>query len=525
MFVDARTIPNETRMSADLCIIGGGAAGITIALEFLKQQYTVCLLESGGFKRDDTTQSLYYGESVGVPYDSLTGCRSRFFGGSTNCWVGWCRPLDRLDFERRPWIPESGWPFSYEELVPFYQRAQSHLHLDTFDYLPVTWRGRVGFNKASFLRFPSQNVHSVINQLTPKTRLGKCYSSYFTSAPNIKILLHANAVEIVPTSNGRSAEFVRVATLSGTGFSVAARAFVLATGGIENARLLLASRRVHANGMGNQNDLVGRYFMDHPRIRSFQVKLSPLCDRRLYDHSLALVRRRLKLPHLSIAAHLSPTQKRQYEAGLSNSRTYFVSCSFDELSAVKAALRCNNSLAALVRCATSGMAALTDFTVYSSLSRRPYYLETVIEPIPQRDSRVTLSHERDPLGQSRAKLDWRLSEADKLNFTNSVHTVRAEMENQLFMQTVNATRDASELWPSEIQWCWHHIGTTRMHADPSKGVVDANGRIHDMSNAFVAGSSVFPTAGSDTPTLTIVALAVRLSQHLRPLLDSNKLPQ
>jgi choline dehydrogenase-like flavoprotein len=538
MFVDARTVPCGTKMSADLCIIGGGAAGITIALEFLKQRYTVCLLESGGFKRDDTTQALYHGESVGVPYDSLTGCRSRFFGGSTNCWVGWCRPLDRLDFEKRPWIPESGWPFSFEELVPYYQRAQSHLHLDTFDYLPLSWSKRTGFNGSSFLQFASPDVHSVINQLTPETRLAKCYSSVFTSAPHIKILLHANAVELEATSNGRSVKGVRVATLGGATFFVTPRAVVLATGGIENARLLLSSRRVHANGLGNQNDLVGRYFMEHPRIRSLQVKLSPLCDRRLYDHSLAIVKRRLKLPHLPIAAHLSPTPKRQYEAELSNSRTYFVSSSFEELSAAKAAfdsirklakthrrLPGDDSLPVLARRTFSGIAAFTDFTLYSALSRRPYYLETVIEPTPQRDSRVTLSNERDQLGQNRAKLDWRLSEADKRNFANSVNTVRVEMEKQHFMHAVNATPDPSEFWPSEIQWCWHHIGTTRMHQDPSKGVVDSNGRIHEMSNAFVAGSSVFPTAGSDTPTLTIVALAVRLSRYLQLRLGSNELRQ
>jgi choline dehydrogenase-like flavoprotein len=536
MFVDARTIPFGTKMSADLCIVGGGAAGITIALEFLKQQYTVCLLESGGFKRDDNTQALYDGESVGVPYDSLTGCRSRFFGGSTNCWVGWCRPLDPLDFETRSWIPESGWPLSYEELIPYYQRAQSHLNLDAFDYLPLSWSRRPGFNKSSFLQFASRDVHSVVNQLTPETRLAKCYSSSFRSAPNIKILLHANAVELEAASNGRSVRGVCVATLSGTRFFVAARAVVLASGGIENARLLLASRRVHASGLGNQNDLVGRYFMDHPRIRSLQVKLSPLCERHLYDHSLALVKRRLKLPHLPIAVHLSPTQKRQYEAGLSNSRTYFVSSSFEELSGAKAALDTirkgarrkgglggNNSLPKLVRRVGSGIGALADFTVCSSLSRRPYYLETVIEPIPRRDSRVMLSTERDQLGQNRAKLDWRLSEADRLNFTNSVNTVRVEMENQHFMHVINTNGDPSEFWPSEIQWCWHHMGTTRMHPNPCKGVVDANGRIHEMSNAFVAGSSVFPTAGGDTPTLTIVALAVRLSQHLQSLLGSNQL--
>jgi choline dehydrogenase-like flavoprotein len=535
MFVDSRKFFGGEDVFADICIIGAGAAGITIALEFANKQYSVVVLESGGFRRDDATQALYDGASVGMPYDVLSDCRSRYFGGSTNCWVGWCRPLDSLDFENRPWRAGGGWPFTRDELTPYYERAQSRLLLGPLDYHPPSWEKRLAGSKVSFLKFGAAEIDNFIDQLSPPARLGEHCRSTLAAVSNVRVFLHANATELESDPNATSVQKVRVATLSGNTFSVVPKLVVLAAGGIENARLLLASRRVEPNGLGNKNDLIGRYFMDHPRVRSLRLRLSPDCDTRLYDHSLALVRQRLKIPHMPIAAFFAPTAQKQREMKVGNSRTYLVASSFDRLwaagASMKALLRllrgCGGKplnaevlLAAsqVMRQAPQGAAALLDFVFNRRLRQREYFLETVIEPTPQRDSRVTLSADKDQLGMNKVQLEWRLAEADRETYLTSVEAVRSEMERQGFVVPTAPKQDAAAFWPSSVQWCWHHMGTTRIDPDPAKGVVDADCRVHGLANLFVAGSSVFPTAGSDTPTLTIVALALRLSRRLESVL-------
>jgi choline dehydrogenase-like flavoprotein len=531
MFLDSHQIPEAHNASADLCIIGGGAAGITTALEFLNKQHSVILIESGGLNEDESTQALYDGQRVGVPYAPLHTCRSRFFGGSTNSWAGWCRPLDTLDFQHRPWVDESGWPFSRDELTSYYGAAQSRLKLGPFDYDTASWEKRLARSKASFLELPIGPIENVVNQLSPPARFGQLYRSTLASASNIRVFLHANAIELEPTPNGKSVQKVHVATLNGNRFSVEARIIVVAAGGIENARLLLASRRVHRTGLGNENGLVGRYFMDHPRVRSVPVRLPARCDRRLYDHSLALVRQRLKVSHLPIALHFAPTEQTQRELKVGNSRTYLVASSFEHLSearmsieqllsSIRRSTRGSNSAdlfraaTRMARASSPAALAITEFLFNLQFRRSEYYLETVIEPVPQSASRITLIPEKDRLGMNKVQLDWRLSDADKHNFLTSVRAVLAEMQGQGFEVPAEPETDLTEFWPSQVQWCWHHMGTTRMHADHAKGVVDADCRIHGLANVFVAGSSVFPTAGSDTPTLTIVALAIRMSRRI-----------
>jgi choline dehydrogenase-like flavoprotein len=344
----------------------------------------------------------------------------------------------------------------------------------------------------------------------------------------VRVFLYANATELLSDPNGKKMERVRVATLTGNTFSVVARVVVLATGGIENARLLLASRAVQPNGLGNDKDIVGRYFMEHPRAQSLRVKLPPNCDRRLYDHSFSLVRQRLKLPRMPIAVHFAPTESHQHRLKISNSRTYMVASSFERLLTISRSIKAlangrrpTRLLAAseIARNGPAGTLAAIDFVFNLKSLPREYRLETVIEPIPNRDSRVTLGTEKDQLGMYKVRLDWRLTEADRRNWIISVDSVVTAMKKQNFI-FLDPTKDLGEFWDANIQWCWHHMGTTRMDPDPAKGVVDANCRVHGIDNLFVAGSSIFPTAGSDTPTLTIVALALRLSSHLKSVLSN-----
>ena len=263
MIEDARAVPDASALEADLCVIGGGAAGITIAREFAGSPVKVVLLESGGLELDGETQGLNKGANVGLPYFPLDGARLRAFGGTTHHWGGVCRPFDPIDFERRPGVPHTGWPIDRATLDRYYPEARSIVGLESSSWDVEDWDRRDRFEP---IELSSRRVHTRIAQTVKKQdrSFGERYRDDVRRAKNVTAYLFANVTEIETDRSGAAAVRVAVRTLAGTGFSVSARSFVLAVGGIENARLLLVSRSRHERGLGNQNDLVGRFFLEHP---------------------------------------------------------------------------------------------------------------------------------------------------------------------------------------------------------------------------------------------------------------------
>ncbi len=165
---------------------------------------------------------------------------------------------------------------------------------------------------------------------------------------------------------------------------------------------------------------------------------------------------------------------------------------------------------------------LADVMLNPVLTRHNYCLETNIEPVPNPDSRVTLGPMRDQLGLNRVQVDWRLTEQDREHYLKVNTLLVEDLTKSGVITSSAAPADPAEFWPKNIIGCWHHMGTTRMHADPARGVVDADCKVHGMSNLFIAGSSVFPTVGNDFPTITIVALALRLSAKLEAALEQER---
>jgi choline dehydrogenase-like flavoprotein len=268
MIIDARILPAGTVIEADLCIIGAGAAGITIARAFEGSGFRVALLESGGLELEDDTQQLYDGKSVGLPYLDLTTCRLRFFGGTTNHWGGWCVPLDEADFEPRDGLPYRGWPFKKAVLDPWYAKAQEVCQLGPYDYTPAHFgitpdKIRPPFTGPLFI--PKIFQVSKISFAVYRQELEK--------AASVTLYLHANALGFSASDNGREIIGIPVGTLSGNRLAVRARAYVLAAGGIENARLLLASGN-GKSGIGNEHDIVGRFFMVHLQFVGGELALS-----------------------------------------------------------------------------------------------------------------------------------------------------------------------------------------------------------------------------------------------------------
>jgi choline dehydrogenase-like flavoprotein len=328
--------------------------------------------------------------------------------------------------------------------------------------------------------------------------------------------------------------------LSGRRFTVSAKIFVLATGGIENARLLLASNQVQAEGLGNGNDLVGRYFMDHPRTMQGSIKFKKAWARnKLYDIKYHYQNASVSAHGQFISSQFALTQKVLERERLLNARVWFYSVFRGEnTEGAEALIRCKQAVLQKdqpgwnfsqdlltmamhpVDTACFGLARL--------LQPRPLITEvkfqTIVEAEPNRDSRVTLSVHKDALGMNRVKVDWQLTELVKRTFDRTVTLLAEEMQRTGVADVQLDEPMEGKPWPAQLEGTWHHMGTTRMHDSAKHGVVDRNCQVHGMSNLYVAGSSVFPTVGANFPTITIAAMTLRLSEHILKALRGEVAP-
>ena len=259
MFDSPHSIPDGTTLEFDLCIVGAGAAGITLAREFANGNLKICLLEAGRFEPPHISDDHpYAGESIGIPY-SLLATRLRYFGGTTNHWGGWCRPLDKMDFRHRPFVRHSGWPIRRSDLDAYYLKAQEVCEIEprgfTLDRLPVP-----GVTSEGFFHNFDTDFTTKIFRFSPPTKFGLRYRKQLEHSRSVTAIFHSNAVEIEISQGRISGMSVRA---QGKSFRIRAGAYVLAQGVIENARLLLHSNRHQKRGIGNEHDLVGRFFADH----------------------------------------------------------------------------------------------------------------------------------------------------------------------------------------------------------------------------------------------------------------------
>jgi choline dehydrogenase-like flavoprotein len=269
--IDAQQLENASTVEADVCIVGTGAAGVTLAAELERSSARVCLLESGGFRPELDTQALCDLDCVGYPVRRNYMARARYFGGTCNLWAGRAMRLAPSDFEARLWVPNSGWPIGYADLAGYYDRASRVLELPAVGESPDS--APISTVEARLLGGGDLDAH--IATWAPKPlRFGSAYRGRFKRSDRMDVYLNATATEIVLDDAGRTVTHLRAATLTGKTLSIRAGFFVLAAGGLENARLLLVSRQAHAQGIGNEFDQVGRYFMDHPRVVQGQVTLA-----------------------------------------------------------------------------------------------------------------------------------------------------------------------------------------------------------------------------------------------------------
>lgn len=540
MFIDTRRVDQGTVVKSTVCIIGGGVAGITLAMELDKQGIDVVLLESGGFAPDDGTRDLYRGEDVGEwRYNFADGSRSRFLGGSSNCWGGWCRPLDPWDFEKREWVDHSGWPFGLNDLLPYYDRTHALLKLGPNNFDPDFWERSIGRPDVRRMPLVSGKVRDTISQFSPPARFGKLYRENLKRSQRIRVYLYANATNIDTDRPAGNVTRIQVATLTGKYIEVVAKQYVLATGGIENARLLLASNKVQPCGLGNGNDLVGRFFMDHPRLFSGNIRFADEWARnKLSDVKYHYMNSAVAAHGTHIAHQFALTPEVLAEESLLNARVWFSSIFPGEGSeGAQALFRIKQALLKkdqddwnLGRDIATMLAHPLDTLGYGYTRLfQPRWLirgvkfQLIVEPEPDPNSRVMLSpSQKDQLGMNRVRVDWRLTSKVQRTFDRTLQILAEDMRRSGVAQVDLDPAIEGKKWPSDLEGTWHHMGTTRMHDSPRHGVVDRDCKVHGMSNLYVAGSSVFPTAGANFPTITLAALAFRLAEHLvRVVRDSS----
>ena len=536
MFIDTRALPEDTLVETDICIIGAGAAGITLARELSGQPYQVSLLESGGLDLDENTQSLCTGEITGTPYYPIGETRTRYLGGSTNLWGGWSRPLDEIDFEDRPWMPYSGWPITKAELDPYYKRANKACNLGAYEYDFAYWKDSIG-QQVPFL---GERIATYIWQVIPPThvRFGKAYRAEIQQARNINTYLYANVVEIETNDTAQAVTRLRVASLDGKKFWMAAKVFILAAGGLENPRLLLVSNKTQNTGLGNQYDLVGRFFMEHPIVKSDKIlptnptaytncvfKLGKDTVSTGLALSKALQEREqvlnfsIKLGRLTeewIEAFERLQQQIRQTKAPQDFPNIIQGHNYKNRPPALADLR--TAIAHLDRIAARAVAKRLRKPF--NLGKSSFYRASLIaEQAPNPDSRITLSRERDKLGLNRLQLDWRLTQIDKYTIWRSQQIIAQEFNRSGLGQFPVPSSEDDINWQS-LKGSYHHIGTTRMSTNPREGVVDEHCQVHGISNLYVAGSSVFSTSGLSNPTLTIVALAIRLADRIKQRMGS-----
>ena len=518
MLIAANSIPDQTELDCDLCIIGAGAAGITIAHSLRDSAIKIVMLDSGDEGLDDRAQALNTGTSVGIEYWPLDSVRLRMFGGSTNHWEGSCNDFDDIDFADRPWVKHGGWPLKKPQLVPYYERAQNYVQLGPYDFSLRSWSAR--------LRVPVPNwfhddLVGSVTQHSPPTRFGEVYGPALKAASNIQVVLGATVLSFDLNAARSLGERVTVGRFNKPPIFVRAKRFVLAMGGIENARFLLL------NNMANNSGAVGRYFMEHPYFRLMLLAPSPTFQGFLgrWDQ--------LRANGLNVSPSIEFSERLLRKEQFQNSRLAFEPT--DRLTA-SAGVDAFHELA-------SGGAKSADEMLYhvgnllldvdmvaEAASRQefgsgfsPRASETVgltigcmTEQLPNPDSRILLSNVKDRFDQRKTIVDLQFTDADRLSAGRMVKAITQSFGQVGIGRVKVLVPERFEHWPPHrISYGSHHMGTTRMSMDPMTGVVNTDLRLHDIGNIYVAGSSVFPTGSHVPPTLTIVALALRLADHLR----------
>lgn len=465
----------------DLCVCGSGPAGMTVAREAAARGLRVLLLEAGSLDVSERSQEIYRGNSVGpLTYYGVEACRLRVFGGTSGHWAGRCAMFEPHDFEARDiWDGLPGWPISYKEAYRRLDDAREVLDIADQSLAPrrePKWRS-ARFSPSGYAR-------------SAPTRFGEKFREELKTAARITVALNANVLSLDLSEDKSAVRAVEIADWRGRSFKARARRTVIAFGSLENARFLMNMAALKGAPLGDKGGFVGRCFMEH-----FDVLLGRFTAERssiwLRDEALSVTLTDETVKRRGVGSAvvaLQPNGEPRHYGRLAPIRRL--------INDVQCAAKSSESRGNV--CSGDGIA--TD----------------IIEQTPNRDSRVTLDDRaKDRFGHFRINVDWRMSAQDR----KTIAVLAEEVGKAIAEQNHGRFKIADDILagaPVPGFHC-HQMGTTRMSADPKYGVVDENCRVHGMKNLYIAGSSVFPTGGGVNPTVTVVALALRLGERLAGL--------
>ncbi len=520
MIIDLEMMNESPEFECDLCIIGSGAAGLALTSELINTPLKIILLESGGMNPETATQSLYDVETTGLPLPGATEGRFRIVGGSTTRWGGQALPLMPIDFEKRDWVPNSGWPFSFDELRPYYKRACQFMAVDKMNFDSDLFTHL----KTQPAEFDRDKIGYHFSKWAPNPNLRELHLSKIKNSERFTLLLHANVTKITLDENLNQVRQVEVHSLKKQQATIKARNFVICTGGIEAARLLLSNNQQQSQGIGNQHDLVGRYFQDHPSaIIGSLITPHPKKAQQLLN---VFHKRGLKY---SVRCTASPKwQREQQTLNISSAVNFIEDASrLQDLRDIYKALRRlqldTSILHKFLRVASDPISVASPVLHYV-LKGRSYSPNAQLkvgltsEQEPNPESRILLSDRKDSLGIPISNIQWKLSDLTHHTMQRYAISLRDEFK-RINIGDLNIEPWLLDNNPSasmeHITDQLHHIGTTRMHDSPNQGVVDRNCRVHGIENLYIGSSSVFPTSGHSNPTLTIIALCIRLADRLK----------
>lgn len=486
MIIDLNSVEKiPAHRKYDVCLCGAGPAGITAARVLVKQGKRVAIFEGGGLEFSELSQDPYKGKSIGFQYwDGVYTNRLRFFGGTSNHWAGRCAFFDNVDFEQRDYHGLPGWPITREEVFQYFDAACSVLDIS-----------REGFQSSQVEKWKGENFRYSEVTNSPPTRFGQKYYQELKDSSNIDVYINANLTNINLNDDHNAVTSFEIQNYDKKQFLYSSDNYVIALGAIENARVLLNCDKQIQGGIGNQNGMVGRCFMEHLNVEigRFVSDDSPIWQRGSGD------------------IQLNPSESLIKKLQIGNAVLDFSRnsnpISYGRLKQLKQTLRemvCKSEIA------TDLSRNVLDFDCPGD-----GVITSMIEQTPNLKSRVFLGAEKDMFGMRRVKLDWQISDNDYKTIRALGLEVAKEMARngsarvQLKDFILDSTKDIRS-----IDGHAHQMGTTRMSENPKFGVVNKNLQIHGFKNIFVAGSSVFPTGGGSNPTLNLVMLAERLGHHL-----------
>ena len=515
MIIQGKSLDGNSVLQADYCVVGSGMGGSATAHKLALAGKDVLLVEAGNTAevppdRTAPVTAEHTGRPFGMP---ITRCIE--LGGTSNAWHGICTPLEEIDFEQRPWISDTGWPIRRSDLDPFYVEAARLFGHEKLSGLQPNRLPSALQHELRAIEFDhTVLLPKLLEYRTPPFRWKQTLVDLARS-DKLRCLLDTTALELVPSENGSHIAHLRAAAPGGM-VRIEAKVFVVSAGSLETPRLLLNSRSRHAKGVGNDRDLVGRHLMDHPTGPFSMVHFASMLRAPAYS-GLPLAKGER---HLMSALILRPERQRSHAVP----NHYFLIRPCVGANHVEHDLRMSFLAARGARDFTPRQVAgilTTPNLLYRILVQKCKFpawyrygeLFYFAEQIPNPESRVSLSHEgRDASGYPVASIHWQPLARDSRSLSDFARAVLSRGLNSKQYRT--SPNGFTGEWTEQFTSAAHHLGTARMAADPSKGVVNANLQVFGIDNLYVCDGSVFASSGSANPSLTITALALRLGDHL-----------